>query len=52
MVIGAADIYSEGGDASSEPGNVKESLKDVIYINKGSLQSYRKTRKSPLENNL
>ena len=27
QVFGAADIYSEGGDASSEPGNVKESLK-------------------------
>ena len=26
MVFGAADIYSEGGDASLEPGNVKESL--------------------------
>ena len=37
MVFGAADIYSEGGDASSEPGNVKESLKDVIYINNSSL---------------
>ena len=28
MVFGAADIYSKGGDASSEPGNVKESLKE------------------------
>ena len=28
MVFGAADIYSEGGDASLEPGNVKESLKE------------------------
>jgi hypothetical protein len=37
MVFGAADIYSKGGDASSEPGNVKESLKDVIYINNSSL---------------
>ena len=37
MVFGAADIYSEGGDASLEPGNVKESLKDVIYINNSSL---------------
>lgn len=27
VVFGATDIYSEGGDASSEPGNVKESLK-------------------------
>jgi len=27
-VFGAADIYSKGGDASPEPGNVKESLKE------------------------
>ncbi len=37
MVFGAADIYSEDGDASSEPGNVNWSLRDVIYINKSSL---------------
>ena len=37
MVFEAADIYSDGGDASSEPRDVKESLRDVIYINNSSL---------------
>lgn len=47
-VFGAADIYSEGGDASSEPGNVKMSLKGVIYINKGSSDELQKEEEQSL----
>ncbi len=47
-VFEAADIYSEGGDASSEPGNVKMSLKGVIYINKSSSDELQKEEEQSL----